>query len=241
MNTTDGQENKLYENEQFQNQTDDILRPGGLEMTEELVGLANLPTGATLLDVGCGCGRSVAYLSGQYQVSGIDCSASLVAKGQQRQQGLDLAVGDAACLPREYGSLDGLLLECVLSLVPDRPVALAEFSRVLKADGKLLTSDLYLRQGEKNFAGLPLVTCINGIRTEGDIRAEMAAAGFSCLEWVDKTAIYKGFLAGLIMRYGSMAAFWQSLVGDCDQVCRIQDQLRGVKIGYYLAVWGKRG
>lgn len=43
--------------------------------------------------------------------------------------------------------------------------------------------------------------------------------------------VYKRFVAGLIMTYGSMFAFWESLVGSCQKACAMQDSLKNVRIG----------
>ncbi|MDD4572463.1 MAG: class I SAM-dependent methyltransferase [Clostridia bacterium] len=235
MNT----DNKLYENKEFQHFAEDILRPGGAELSLEAVKLAGFAKGDMLLDLGCGVGKTVANLDAMYKMSGIDISEALIAKGKKLAPALDIRVGTAYALPYEKNSFDGILAECVLSLLEDKKAAFKEMKRVLRAEGKLVASDLYIRESTKPFTGLPLVTCINGMKSEAEIKQEMAENGFELLAWQDKTLLFKGFLAGLIMNYGSMALFWQSLVNDCSKACTIQESLQGIKIGYYLAVWQK--
>lgn len=232
-------QNKLYENTSFQKYTEDILRPGGLELTAEIVETAGFDPGSSLLDIGCGCGRTVEFLSEEYRISGIDISQELIAKGKSRNPALNLSLGDAQYLTAPDQSLDGVLAECVMSLLENPPAVFSQIKRVLKREGKLAASDLYIREGNGHFTGIPLVTCLNGMRTEREIIKEMQENGFSLLAWEDKTTVFKGFLAGMIMNYGSMTAFWKSLVGDCNKVCRVQESLKGIKIGYYLAVWQK--
>ena len=233
------EQNKLYENAAFQEFAGDALRPGGLELTEEAVKLAGFAKGSRLLDIGCGAGKTVAFLTENYAASGIDRSESLIAKGKSIAPALDIQVGSAYALPYAKNSFDGIFTECVLSLLQDKAAAFAEMQRVLKPRGKLAVSDLYIRESTKPFTGIPLITCINGMKSEAQLQQEMQEAGFQLLEWQDKTVQFKGFLAGLIMNYGSLQAFWQSLAGDCATACKVQESLQGIKIGYYLAIWQK--
>ena len=232
--------NKLYENVAFQNFAEDILRPGGLELTSEAINLARLVKGSKILDLGCGCGKSVEFLQNDYDIIGIDSSLELINKTKSKIPNLRVEHGSAYDLPYQDSSMDGILAECVMSLLDNKEVALSEAKRVMKPKGKLIVSDLYIRESNKHFTGLPLVTCINGMKTEYEVIAEMRLNGFELVNWQDKTLMFKGFLAGLIMNYGSMALFWQSLVGDCGTACEIQESLKGIKIGYYLAIWQKK-
>lgn len=231
----------LYENEEFQQYTEEALRPGGLELTGKALAIAAFPTGSRLLDIGCGCGKTVEFLSAECGMAalGIDISRELIAKAKARNSALDVRVGSVYNLPYPDSSMDGVLTECVFTLFEHKPRALEQIRRVLVPGGRLVISDLYIRENAQAFARLPMVTCINGITSRDVVCQEVGGAGFRLREWHDETPVYKGFLAGLIMNYGSMSAFWESLLGSCTKACAVQENIRNVKIGYYLSVWEK--
>lgn len=232
---------RLYENEGFQAASQDALRPGGLDLTKKAMESAGFARGSRILDVGCGCGKTVEYLADVLgmQGVGIDVSERLAGKARRLNSTLAIMVGDASRLPYRDGSMDGVLCECVYNLLEDRPQALGQMDRVLRPGGRLIISDLYLRRKTGQFPGVPLVTCINGIAPREAVTAQIEAGGFRLMAWLDETRVYKEFVAGLIMRYGSMSVFWESLVGSCETACAIQGSLKKVKIGYYLSVWEK--
>lgn len=231
----------LYENKEFQQYTEDILRPGGLELTGKALDIAAFPAGSRLLDIGCGCGKSVEFLAADcgMEAWGIDISEELISRAKARNSSLNVQVGSAYDLPYTDSFMDGALMECVFTLLEDKPLALEQIRRVLAPGGKLIISDLYIRENARAFARLPMVTCLNGMTSRDGVCEEVAGAGFKLKAWYDETPVYQGFLAGLIMNYGSMSAFWESLLGSCDKVCTVQKNLRDVKIGYYLSVWEK--
>jgi SAM-dependent methyltransferase len=194
-----------------------------------------------ILDIGSGCGKTVEYLEEalHMQAMGIDISEKLAVKAKNLNSKLEIVIGDACQLPCADASMDGIICECVFNLIEDRPLALAQMNRVLNTSGKLVISDLYLREKKGDFSGLPLATCINGITARENVIQEITAAGFRLIDWQDETNTYKEFIAGLIMQYGSMSIFWESLAGSCEKACAIQNSLRNVRIGYYLSVWEK--
>lgn len=226
----------IYEDEHFIELCGGALRPGGLQLTLEAVRKAGLAPGARLLDVCCGLGESVAYLARQgYLAAGIDASAKLVARG--RALGREIREGDACNL---QGAYDGLLYECALSLLADKPRALRAAAACLRPGGLLIVSDLYPRAAGQGSLTVPCLTCLNGVIPRADLEREMAAAGFEQVLWEDKTELYKQFVAALIMEYGSVAAFFGQFISDCSLPGTLE-AVRSVKLGYFMSIWRKHG
>lgn len=93
-----------------------------------------VPQGAPVLDVGCGPGRTTAYLAERgLSVSGLDLSPEMVRLARERNQGLRFAVGSMTDLPVADGSLGGLLAFYSLIHIPTAgvPQVLAEWRRAL--------------------------------------------------------------------------------------------------------------
>lgn len=232
--------NRLYEYERFQTAAQNILRPGGLTLTKKAMDIAGLAEGSRILDVGCGCGKTVEYLKEKFQMQamGIDISKKLIAKAKLLNSTLEVRVGDVCHLPYPDQAMDGVFCECAFSLFEYRLRALAEIKRVLKPSGKLIISDLYIREKTAYSSNFPIVTCINRIAARDILIQEITGAGFRLIEWQDETGVFKEFIAGLIMKYGLMTV-GESLPSLSDKACGLQDNLKNVKIGYYLSVWQK--
>ena len=102
--------------------------------------LAELGSGARLLDFGCGSGDITrALLADGFAMTGIDLSPAMIAMARQ-QPGADgiewtVAQPGAVTLPFADASFDGALASSVLEYHPDPAAQLREIARVLKPGG----------------------------------------------------------------------------------------------------------
>jgi arsenite methyltransferase len=139
-----------------------LLHP---QVTERFYGCGSpIPsalTGATVLDLGCGTGRDVYLLSQlvgeQGRVIGVDMTAAQLAVAERHRDyhaeafgharsNVEFLAGDLAHLDAlgiADNSVDVVVSNCVLNLVPDKPRAFAQILRVLKPGGELYFSDVF--------------------------------------------------------------------------------------------------
>jgi SAM-dependent methyltransferase len=116
-----------------------------------------LPPSSTILDVGCGYGRTCRQLRdlGYTKAIGLDTSSGMVAAGRRRHPDLDLRHLEAPTLPVPDASVDGVLLLAVLTCIPgdeDQRNLIADVLRVLKPGGWLHVSDYFLQPDARNQA-----------------------------------------------------------------------------------------
>ncbi|GIF68354.1 hypothetical protein Ais01nite_63890 [Asanoa ishikariensis] len=105
--------------------------------------LAALPTGRAL-DAACGTGRHAAFLAaGGHTVLGVDSSPDMLAYARRNAPEAEFVEGDLRDLPVPDASVD--LVTCALALthLPALAPAFAEFARVLRPGGHLVTSDIH--------------------------------------------------------------------------------------------------
>jgi SAM-dependent methyltransferase len=169
-----------------------LFRPGGLALTQKLVGWTDLPPGASILDIGCGSGAAVAFLRGLgFDARGVDANPERMACNSNSS----LIVADAEDLPFGFEfncEFDAALLECVLSVTRTERV-LSECNRILPPNGWLLISDLYELEPEKPFS-------------QKDWTQIIQAAGFTVIDFSDQTQALRDYAAQMI---------WNGTLGDC--------------------------
>ena len=119
--------------------------------------------GEQVLDVGCGPGnytRPLARAAGDGLTVGLDASEAMVAAAAERGGGENLAYlrGDACALPFDDESFDVACSVGVIHMVTEPLVALAEMTRVLAPDGRLVVLATCGRHGKprRERAGLTI-------------------------------------------------------------------------------------
>jgi ubiquinone/menaquinone biosynthesis C-methylase UbiE len=123
---------------------------GGKTATDRLIKKANIKKGTTVLDVGCGLGKTACRLASELgcKVTGIDIMPKMVeqAKATAKKAGVTDKVnfmeGDARKLPFADASFDTVLVESVTIFVEDVVKAIAEYNRVLKPGGALCDNEV---------------------------------------------------------------------------------------------------
>lgn len=127
------------------------------EVTGSFAGIGNphalgpLPAGATVVDVGCGAGTDLLIAAGEVGPSGraigVDMTEEMLSRAREgaRACGFDHVegrLGDFTDLPLENESVDVLMSNGVLNLVPDKARAINEMYRVLGPGGRVQLADI---------------------------------------------------------------------------------------------------
>ncbi|MDH7606061.1 MAG: arsenite methyltransferase, partial [Melioribacter sp.] len=117
---------------------------------------ANIKQGDVVLDLGCGAGNDVFiarnYVGENGKVIGIDMTEEMIQKANINKEKLgyknvEFRLGEIENLPVENESIDVVISNCVLNLVPDKKKAFSEIYRVLKPSGYFCISDIVV-EGE---------------------------------------------------------------------------------------------
>lgn len=107
--------------------------------------LDHIPTGSSVLDIGCGDGRNVRTISERtQQIVGIDNDEKAVEDARKhfaKISTIKIIKADAAKLPFGEGAFDIVTFLMILpNLDTLKEVVMKEISRVLKRDGKIILS-----------------------------------------------------------------------------------------------------
>jgi arsenite methyltransferase len=113
--------------------------------------LAELRTGETVLDAGCGGGLDVFLAANAVgetgRVLGVDSTPRMVERARENARGsgygnVRFEQGEVEHLPVEDGCIDVVISNCVLNHCLDKLVAFREILRVLKHGGRMHIADL---------------------------------------------------------------------------------------------------
>lgn len=152
---------------------------------------AGIEPGMTVLDLGSGAGNDVfiaAKLTGaDGHVIGIDMTREMIERAEANKAKLGVAnvefrFGEIEQMPVDDASVDVIISNCVLNLVPDKQRAFAEMARVLRPGGHFCVSDIVL-EGEipaalKQVAEL-YAGCVSGAEQKTSYLGMIGEAGFA--------------------------------------------------------------
>jgi SAM-dependent methyltransferase len=192
----------------FNMQSDDYTALDGYEEDADLglgcgvpTKFAGLKAGDTVVDLGSGAGNDCfvarAEVGDAGRVIGVDFSEAMIAKARENTakrdySNVEFRQGDIEEMPVGGNSVDVVISNCVLNLLPSKDKIFHEIFRVLKPGGHFCISDVVtigtmpdaLREAAEMYVG-----CIAGAIPKNEYMDKMLDAGFVGVEVVKETPI----------------------------------------------------
>ena len=152
-----------------------VLHPGGLEVTKLLAKRCGLSPDMTVLDAGCGSGRSAIFLAKQFgcRIVGVDIEPAplLKAQAEAMSEGVSdrvaFRVADANNLPFQDETFEGAIFQAAL-IFTDKFKALRMVHQKLRGDGFLGVVELAWKKtpSERIVQKVRNVLCAAAVNTE---------------------------------------------------------------------------
>jgi len=122
-------------------------------LTNEMLALAQLKSGSSVLDIGCGTGKAGCRIASEFncQLLGVSPSKGCVNRASMLAESLKLSasavfrVGDGTKLELADNSFDRVWVMESSHLMDDKPALLRECARVVKPGGRVVLCDVMLQ------------------------------------------------------------------------------------------------
>ena len=152
---------------------------------------ADIKAGDTVVDLGSGAGNDAfvarSMVGGKGRVIGIDMTQEMIDKARINNEkmgydNVEFYLGEIEDLPLDENSVDVVVSNCVLNLVPDKEKAFSEIYRILKPGAHFCISDIVLKgelpeklkESAEMYAG-----CVAGALQEDEYLNTIKKTGFS--------------------------------------------------------------
>ena len=153
--------------------------------------------GETVLDLGSGGGvdvfRASKLVGDKGRVIGLDATPEMIFRARETARKYDyrnveFRLGEIEHMPIESNSVDLVISNCVLNLVPDKKLAFKEIYRALKPGGSICVSDMVaLLETKKVIKPEEWAACIAGAVTFNEYRSTLEKTGFVNIEGSDES------------------------------------------------------
>jgi ubiquinone/menaquinone biosynthesis C-methylase UbiE len=152
---------------------------------------AGIKEGDTVVDFGSGAGNDVFIarsITGETgKVIGIDFTPAMIQKANKNNEKLgyknvEFKLGEIENIPLENSTVDVVISNCVLNLVPDKVKAFSEIYRILNTGGHFCVSDIVLKGGlpaELKKSAELYAGCVAGAIQQEEYIAIIKKTGFS--------------------------------------------------------------
>jgi len=164
------------------------------------IAFASLREGEIVLDLGSGAGVDCFLAANKVgengRVIGVDMTPEMIYKARENArkgnyENVEFRLGEIENLPVADNSVNVVISNCVINLVPDKRRVFAEAFRVLKPGGRLMISDVVLLKelpdSIKNSVEA-YVGCLSGAMMKDEYLECIKSAGFREVKVIDETS-----------------------------------------------------
>jgi SAM-dependent methyltransferase len=158
---------------------------------------AQVREGETILDLGSGGGidvfRASKLVGESGKVIGLDATPEMIFRARETAKkhdyrNVEFRLGEIEHMPIESNSVDLVISNCVLNLVPDKRLAFKEIYRVLKPGGRIAISDMVATQeGRKVIKPEEWAGCVAGAVTFEEYKDSLEKTGFLDINALDES------------------------------------------------------
>jgi len=164
------------------------------------VALASLRKDETVLDLGSGAGidcfLAADRVGDKGKVIGLDMTPEMIKRARENARkggygNVEFRLGEIENLPVADNSVDVVISNCVINLVPDKGRAFTEAFRVLKPGGRLMISDIVLLKELPDFIKNSVeayIHCLSGAIMKDRYVGAIKAAGFQQVRIIDEVS-----------------------------------------------------
>jgi arsenite methyltransferase len=142
---------------------------------------------------------------------------------------IEFKQGEIEALPIEDSTVDVIISNCVINLVPNKENAFKEAFRVLKSGGRLMVSDIVLLKKLPDFVKDSIeayVGCVAGAVTKDRYLDAIKSAGFKDVIVIDETV----FPLDCMTNDPTGQAILKSLEGSSEQLKEVEDSISSIKV-----------
>jgi ubiquinone/menaquinone biosynthesis C-methylase UbiE len=170
------------------------------------VALASIRAGETVLDLGSGpgldCFLAAERVGKRGRVIGVDMTPEMIEKARENSrngdyENVEFRLGDIEELPVDDNSVDLVISNCVINLVPEKIKTFREAFRVLKPGGRMTISDIVLLKELPDVIKNSIeayIACVSGAMIKDEYIGAIKAAGFQQVRIIDERASPIGLL-----------------------------------------------
>jgi len=202
------------------------------------IALASLSEGETVLDLGSGAGFDCFLASNivgpSGLVIGVDMTIEMIARARENAlkggyKNVEFRLGEIESLPVEDNTIDIIISNCVINLVPNKGKAFKEAFRVLKPGGRLMVSDIVLQKKLPDFVLESIVAyvgCIAGASTKTGYLDAIRSAGFENVTVMEESV----FPLDCMTNDPTGQAILLSLKGSAEEIKKLEGAISSIKV-----------
>jgi ubiquinone/menaquinone biosynthesis C-methylase UbiE len=202
------------------------------------IALASLKEGETVLDLGSGggfdCFLASKIVGRKGKVIGVDMTEEMLARARAnaekgRYDNVEFRLGDIEALPVEDNSVDIIISNCVINLVPSKEKAFREAFRVLRPGGRLMVSDIVLKKKLPDFIKQSIeayVGCVAGALRKDKYLDVIKSAGFEDVCVIEES----DFPLDCMTNDPTGQAILKSLQGSAEEIKKVEGSISSVKV-----------